>query len=162
MRLKNIEIRKMLQPLLFRKIGECSKLSGNSTTKGELLWKLKEFGEDILAVANSWLQSNQNNNTNKVNSLMNKQKLSRNTIEGSIAENMSMTFMQGRATYSMSKARMRKLENSSKILQEKLLSKRQNFRSKLQGQNSMSSLLIFIILRQQKLSLEYTTLHIHS
>ena len=93
---------------------------------------------------------------------MNKQKLSRNTIEGSIAENMSMTFMQGRATYSMSKARMRKLENSSKILQEKLLSKRQNFRSKLQGQNSMSSQLIFIIWPPQGQFQVYTILHTHS
>ena len=93
---------------------------------------------------------------------MNKQKLSRNTIEGSIAENMSMTFMQGRATYSMSSRKMKKLENNSKISLEKLLSKKQNFKSKLRGQNSMSWLLTFIILRLQKPSRVYTTLLTHN
>ena len=131
-------------------------------TKREPLKKSREYGEGILAVANSCRLFRQNNNTNRVNSLMSRLKLFRNIIEGSTAGSMSMTFMQGRATYSMSSRKMKKLENNSKISLEKLLSKKQNFKSKLRGQNSMSWLLTFIILRLQKPSRVYTTLLTHN
>ena len=131
-------------------------------TKKELLKKSREYGEGILAVANSCHLFRQNNNTNRVNSLTSRLKLFRNITEGSTAGSMSMTFMQGRATYSMSSRKMKKLENNSKISLEKLLSKKQNFKSKLRGQNSMSWLLTFIILRLQKPSRVYTTLLTHN
>ena len=131
-------------------------------TKREPLKKSREYGEGILAVANSCRLFRQNNNTNRVNSLTSRQKLFRNITEGSTAGSMSMTFMQGRATYSMSSRKMKKLENNSKISLEKLLSKKQNFKSKLRGQNSMSWLLTFIILRLQKPSRVYTILHTHN
>ena len=131
-------------------------------TKREPLKKSREYGEGILAVANSCRLFRQNNNTNRVNSLTSRLKLFRNITEGSTAGSMSMTFMQGRATYSMSSRKMKKLENNSKISLEKLLSKKQNFKSKLRGQNSMSWLLTFIILRLQKPSRVYTTLLTHN
>ena len=43
---------------------------------------------------------------------MNKLKLSKNTTEASIQGNMSMTSMRGKAIYSMSRPKMRKLENN--------------------------------------------------
>ena len=131
-------------------------------TKREPLKKSREYGEGILAVANSCRLFRQNNNTNRVNSLTSRLKLFKNITEGSTAGSMSMTFMQGRATYSMSSRKMKKLENNSKISLEKLLSKKQNFKSKLRGQNSMSWLLTFIILRLQKPSRVYTTLLTHN
>ena len=131
-------------------------------TKKEPLKKSREYGEGILAVANSCRLFRQNNNTNRVNSLTSRLKLFKNITEGYTAGSMSMTFMQGRATYSMSSRKMKKLENNSKISLEKLLSKKQNFKSKLRGQNSMSWLLTFIILRLQKPSRVYTTLLTHN
>ena len=131
-------------------------------TKREPLKKSRESGGGILAVANSCRLFRQNNNTNRVNSLTSRLKLFRNITEGSTAGSMSMTFMQGRATYSMSSRKMKKLESNSKISLEKLLSKKQNFKSKLRGQNSMSWLLTFIILRLQKPSRVYTTLLTHN
>ena len=89
-------------------------------TKREPLKKSREYGEGILAVANSCRLFRQNNNTNRVNSLTSRLKLFRNITEGSTAGSMSMTFMQGRATYSMSSRKMKKLENNSKISLEKL------------------------------------------
>ena len=131
-------------------------------TKREPLKKSREYGEGILAVANSCRLFRQNNNTNRVNSLTSRLKLFRNITEGFTAGSMSMTFMQGRATYSMFNRKMKKLENNSKISLEKLLSKKQNFKSKLRGQNSMSWLLTFIILRLQKPSRVYTILLTHN
>ena len=131
-------------------------------TKKEPLKKFKEYGEGISAVANLCRLFRQNNNTNRVNSLTSRLKLFKNITEGYTAGSMSMTFMQGRATYSMSSRKMKKLENNSKISLEKLLSKKQNFKSKLRGQNSMSWLLTFIILRLQKPSRVYTTLLTHN
>lgn len=123
--------------------------------KGEQLRKYREYGEDILAVANLWLQNKQNSNTNKVNSSTNKLKLFRNITEVSTVGNTSMISTLERAIYNTSNQRTKRSENNWKILPEKLLSKKQSYKSKLQGQNSMSLHLISIILRQRKQFLEY-------
>ena len=123
--------------------------------KGEQLRKYREYGEDILAVANLWLQNKQNSNTNKVNSSTNKLKLFRNITEVSTVGNTSMISTLERAIYNTSNQRTKRSENNWKILPEKLLSKKQSYKSKLQGQNSTSLHLISIILRQRKQFLEY-------
>ena len=130
--------------------------------KGEQLRKYREYGEDILAVANLWLQNKQNSNTNKVNSSTNKLKLFRNITEVSTVGNTSMISTLERAIYNTSNQRTKRSENNWKILPEKLLSKKQSYKSKLQGQNSMSLHLISIILRQRKQFLEYIIHLIHS
>jgi len=130
--------------------------------RGEQPRKYREYGEDILAVANLWLQNKQNSNTNKVNSSTNKLKLFRNITEVSTVGNTSMISTLERAIYNTSNQRTKRSENNWKILPEKLLSKKQSYRSKPQGQNSMSLHLISIILRQRKQFLEYIIHLIHS
>jgi hypothetical protein len=72
MRLRNIDKKKTLQPLLFRKIGECSKLNGSSRIRRMHHLEFKEYGEALLAVANSMNVNRMKTNINKGSSLQNK------------------------------------------------------------------------------------------
>ena len=131
-------------------------------TKEGQFRKYSKYGEVLLAVVNLCFKNNRNNSTNKANSSMNRLRSYRNTTEAFTAGNMNMTFMQGRAIYSTSKPRMKKLENNWKNSLEKLLWKRPNFKSKLQEQNSTSLPQIFIIWRQLRPFRVFTTLLIHN
>ena len=102
----------------------------------------------------------QNNNTNKVNSLMNKPKLYKNTTGDSTAESTSTISMPERVTYSTSSRKMKRSESSWKTLPGKLLSKKPNCKSKPPELNSMNLHPISIILHPPKLFLEYIIRHI--
>lgn len=152
----------MLQPLLFKKIGECLKSNGTLMTNEGRPKKYKEFGEDILAVANLCCKSKENSNTNKANSSMNKLKSYRNITEASTAGNMNTISMQERVIFIMFNPKMRRSESNWKNSLGKQLWKKLNFKSKQPGQNSMSWLLIFIIWLQQKLFPVCIILHIRN
>tara|TARA_B100000780_G_C20674094_1_gene268268 strand:- start:88 stop:435 length:348 start_codon:yes stop_codon:yes gene_type:complete len=114
-------------------------------TKGEHVKKYKEFGEGILAVANLCSKNKQNSNINKANFSMNKPKSCRNTIEVFTVGNTSMISMLERVTCTTFRQRTRRLESNWKNSQGKQPLRKPNYKNKLQGQNSMSLLQIFII-----------------
>jgi len=72
MKLRNIDRKKTQLLLLFRKIGECSRLNGSSKIRRMHHLEFKEYGEALLAVANSMNVNRTKTNINKVNSLQNK------------------------------------------------------------------------------------------
>ena len=124
--------------------------------------EFKEYGEALLAVANSMNENKTKTNINKANSSLNKEKLYKNTIEDTTLESMSMTFTQENLISITLKLKTRKLESNLKILLTKLRLRKLNCKSKQPGQNSMSLLRIYIILLVPKLFLEFTTHLIHN
>jgi hypothetical protein len=72
--LRNIGKKRWVQHLLFRKIGECLRLNGSSKIRKMHHSEFKEYGEALLAVANSMNENKMKTNINKVNSLLNKLK----------------------------------------------------------------------------------------
>ena len=131
-------------------------------TKGEHVKKYKEFGEGILAVANLCSKNKQNSNINKANFSMNKPKSCRNTIEVFTVGNTSMISMLERVTCTTFRQRTRRLESNWKNSQGKQPLRKPNYKNKLQGQNSMSLLQIFIIQHLRKLFLVCIILHIRN
>jgi len=72
MKLKSTDRKRIVLHSLFRKIGGCSRLSGSSKIRKMHHLEFKEYGEALLAVANSMNVNKMKTNTNKVNSLLNK------------------------------------------------------------------------------------------
>ena len=152
----------MRLPSSCRVIGECLNKNGSSGTRSGQSLRYRESGEVSLAVANSITQRRMRIKSSRISSSTNKPKSFRNTIGASTVASMSTIFMLERATFNMSRAKMRKSANNSKISREKRRQKRQSSKNRLLGQNSMSLHPTFIIWRLLRLSRVCTTLHIRN